>query len=124
MIRLVVGGQIDKEEIRQLIEKNNNGRFSVDVKNDLEAAISVKMGAADYYIGACYSGGGGALAMAFAVLGIENCVTLSLPGNVLHEQAIRIMIHSGKIAFGITAKHKEVIVLIILDELEQLIVEK
>ncbi|MDO4431989.1 MAG: DUF2620 domain-containing protein [Aerococcaceae bacterium] len=118
MKKIVVGGQIDKDEVKKLVEAYSQGEFEVSVKSDLEAAMAVKNGQADFYIGACNTGGGGALAMAIALLGRENTVTLSMPGSVMSEEEIRENVRSGKKAFGFTAQHKEFIVPIVIDELK------
>lgn len=119
MKRIVIGGQIDKDEVRQLVEKHSNGNFEITVKSDLDAAMAVKAGQADYYIGACNTGGGGALAMALALLGRDQCVTISMPGKVMPEDEIRLNVQSGKRAFGFTAQHKETVIPIIMDELNK-----
>ena len=63
MKKIVVGGQIDKEEVKALVLQYGLPEDSVEVKSDLDAAMAIKSGTADYYIGACNTGGGGALAM-------------------------------------------------------------
>lgn len=121
MTKIVVGGQIDKKEIAQLIEQHSQGQdYEIEIKSDMNAAMDLKNGAADYYIGACNTGGGGALAMAIALVGRENTVTLSMPGNIMSEDEIRQNVRDGKKAFGFTAQHKERIVPIIMDELSKL----
>lgn len=117
MKKIVIGGQIDKEEVRNLVEKYGEDKFEIEVKSDLDAAMAVKAGQADFYLGACNTGGGGALAMALALLGRENCVTVSMPGNLMPEEEIRENVRSGKKAFGFTAQHKETVVPIIMEEL-------
>jgi len=121
MTKIVVGGQIAKEEIAKLIEENQKDKeFEVEIKNDMNAAMDLKNGAADYYIGACNTGGGGALAMAIALVGRDQTVTVSMPGNIMSEDEIRQNIRDGKKAFGFTAQHKDRIVPIIIDELSKL----
>lgn len=120
MKKIVVGGQIDKDEVKKIIEDHNEGKFEILVKSDLEAAMAVKIGEADYYVGACNTGGGGALAMAIALLGRDNTITLSMPGNIMSENEIRENVKIGKKAFGFTAQHKEYIIPIIMDELNKL----
>ena len=122
MKKIVIGGQIDKNEVKDLVEKFSEGQFEIDIKSDLDAAMAVKSGQADYYVGACNTGGGGALAMALALLGRENCVTVSMPGNVMPEAEIRENVQSGKTAFGFTAQHKETVIPIIMDELKKTII--
>lgn len=120
MKTIVVGGQIDKPEVKALVEKFSDGQFEIGVKSDLEAAMAVKSGAADYYVGACNTGGGGALAMALALLGHDQCVTVSMPGNIMSEDKMRAEVANGKKAFGFTAQDKEKVIPILMDELKKL----
>ncbi len=41
-MKIVVGGQIDKEEIAGLVAKQMNGRAEIEIKGDLDAALGVK----------------------------------------------------------------------------------
>ncbi|MCC5890350.1 MAG: DUF2620 domain-containing protein [Alkalibacterium sp.] len=117
MLKIVVGGQIDKKEVAQLIEKHGGDKVEVVVKSDLDAAMTMKNDQADYYFGACNTGGGGALAMVIAMLGRPNCSTVSMPGNIMSDEKIREEVKAGKKAFGFTAKHKDTVVPVILEEL-------
>lgn len=119
-MRIVIGGQIEKEEIRKLVEKHINEGVEIIVKSDLDAAMDLKDGKVDYYIGACNTGGGGALAMAIALAGAQMCVTLSMPGRVMSEQEIINEVNSGKKAFGFTAQDRNFIVPIICGELNKM----
>ena len=120
MKKIVVGGQIDKEEVKALVIQYGLPEYTVDVKSDFDAAMAMNTGAADYYIGACNTGGGGALAMALALLGRDNCVTVSMPGKIMPEEEIRESVRSGKKAFGFTAQYKNDVVPIIMDELNKI----
>ncbi len=95
-MKIVVGGQIDKEEIARLVSLQMNGRAEIEIKGDLDAALGVKNGTYDYYVGACNTGGGGALAMAMAMLGSGLCSTISMPGNVKSGDFIREEVQKGK----------------------------
>lgn len=120
MKKIVVGGQIDKKEVAELIEKYGEGKFEIETKSDLEAAMALKSGSADYYFGACNTGGGGALAMAIALVGRDATVTVSMPGNLMSEEKIRENVNNGKKAFGFTAQHKETVIPTIMDELKKI----
>lgn len=116
-MKIVVGGQIDKQEIAKDIAKLTDNSVQIDVKSDLDAAMAMKTGQYDYYIGACNTGGGGALAMAIALLGVDKCSTVSMPGNIKDEAFIQSEVQKGKIAFGFTAQHREAVLPIIIREL-------
>lgn len=100
-MRIVVGGQIDKESVAKIL-KDEIPDALISIKSDVEAAMDMKLGKFDYYFGACNTGGGGALALAIAILGSDKCLTVSSPGHMLSEEEIKQAILNGKIAFGFT----------------------
>ena len=107
-MKIVVGGQINKQEIHDYIQKYfGEGNVELAVKNDLDAVMAMKVGQFDYYIGACNTGGGGALAMAMALLGAGACKTISMPGKILSDEEIIQAVNEGKTAFGFTSQHME-----------------
>jgi hypothetical protein len=55
-MRIVIGGQVEREALADLVKTIGGDRVEVSVKNDIEAAMAVKTGAADYYLGACHTG--------------------------------------------------------------------
>lgn len=116
-MKIVIGGQIDKDIICQMVVAAMPSGTIVDVKSDLDAAMALSQGQYDYYIGACNTGGGGALAMAMAIAGANMCVTLSMPGKIMSESEIVAEVNSGKRAFGFTAQDKNQIIPVICREL-------
>ncbi|BBM36757.1 DUF2620 domain-containing protein [Pseudoleptotrichia goodfellowii] len=113
-MKIVVGGQIDKENVNNLLKKYIP-ESEITVKSDIDAAMDVKVGNADYYFGACNTGGGGALAMAIAIIGADKCATLAMPGNILDEEKIKEEVNSGKIAFGFTPQAAEQVIRIVAE---------
>ncbi len=99
-MKIVVGGALNKKENAELIERYGNGRTEVAVMPDLQAAMALKSGQADYYFGSCQTGAGGALGMAIAMNGMDKCITVAMVGKVLEEDEILEAIKSGKKAFG------------------------
>jgi len=116
-MKIVVGGQIDKERIRDIVSELVDDGVQVDVKSDLEAAMAIKNGEYDYYVGACNTGGGGALAMAMALLGNDNCATISMPGSIKSDEFIIGEVEKGKKAFGFTAQHAEQVLPVLVKEI-------
>ena len=110
-MKIVVGGQIDKQKVYDAVKGVVGDRAAVEI---IAAAMAVKTGQADYYFGACKTGGGGALAMAIALLGMNQCATVSMPGKMLSEEEILAQVKAGKKAFGFTDQHIEKVVPIIL----------
>lgn len=117
MINIVVGGQMDKQQIAQLIERYGDGKVKVSVKGDIEAVMDLKSGQAEYYFGACATGAGGALAMAVGIIGAQYCLSVSIPGKVLSEEEMRKAIQDGKKAFGFVNTDAEKVLPILIDEI-------
>ncbi|CAM3168754.1 DUF2620 family protein [Streptobacillus ratti] len=105
-MKIVVGGQIDKEMVARILQREIP-EATIDIKSDIDAAMSIKMGDYDYYFGACNTGGGGALAMAIAILGADKCLTVTSPGMILDEVEVKLGIEKGKVAFGFTPNGAE-----------------
>ncbi|CDL85015.1 DUF2620 domain-containing protein [Xenorhabdus szentirmaii] len=115
-MKFVVGGHIEKEAIAEGLRQLTRSRItSVTIMSDIEAAMAIKNGEADYYFGACNTGGGGALAIAIALIGLDKCVTLSMPGKILSEDEIVAHVKSGKKAFGFTGQDIDIILPIIIN---------
>ncbi|AEC02719.1 DUF2620 domain-containing protein [Parasphaerochaeta coccoides] len=114
MKKIVVGGQMDKQEIAILARKIAGDRATVEIKSDIDAAMAIRTGAADIYLGACSTGGGGALALAIAILGLGSCCTVSMPGSIKSDEEIKKEVEAGKKAFGFTAQDIGKVVPIIL----------
>jgi len=105
MLRLVVAG-LGRNEIKRFAEATGGDRVQVTSLSDLEAARAVKAGQADYYIGACASGRGGALTMAIAVLGYANCLLVSTQGSAPSPDDIKKNVRAGTHqAYGINYAH-------------------
>lgn len=117
MIRFVVGGQLAKGKIAELTRGICGDKASVAVMQDVGAAMAIKNGAADYYLGACNTGGGGALALAIAILGMGVCETLTTPGRTCDLDKIKAALDNGKKAFGITDEHVTQIVPMLVTEI-------
>lgn len=107
MIAIVVGGQMDKQEIAKSIEKIGGDRVTVTIQSDLNGALAIQSGQAQYYVGACNTGAGGALGLAVGLLGPKLCVSISTPGKVMNEAEIQAQVQEGKRAFGMVVNNVE-----------------
>ncbi|TSB48556.1 DUF2620 domain-containing protein [Alkalicoccobacillus porphyridii] len=116
-MKIVIGGQVEKKEIESLVKEFGGDNVETVVKSDLDAAMLMKNGGADYYFGACYTGGGGALAMAITLLGKPNCATVSMPGKPPVKEKIEEAVTGGAKAFGFTGDHKEKAVQLLMETL-------
>jgi hypothetical protein len=113
MIRINVSG-LSAKEITHLISEIAGDQVVVRSVADMIGAREVAQGKADYYFGACATGGGGALSMAIAILGYSHCMTVSTAGKPPQEAEIQAAVMSGKKAFGFTCDHVETVVPMIM----------
>ena len=116
-MKIVVGGAVEKQAVADLIKQIAGDRAEITIMSDVQAAMSIKNKTADYYFGACHTGGGGALSMAIALLTRSKCATISMPGRPPKEDDVRREVAEGKVAFGFTADHIQAAVPMILKEI-------
>jgi hypothetical protein len=118
MLRIVVAG-LQKDVIERCVKNAGGDKVSVTATTDIDAAKKMKGGQADYYIGACNSGGGAALAMAIGILGYNKCAVVAKTGGKPNEKAIESLVDGGKIAFGTAVESIEESVTYIIQKLLQ-----
>ena len=113
MIKINVSGLAAKEIVNK-VEEIGGDQVEARILADISGAKEVAQGKADYYLGACATGGGGALSMAIAILGYSNCITVSTAGRTPKEAEIREAVWSGKKAFGFSCDHVDTAVPLIV----------
>ncbi len=104
MVKIVVGGQLAKEEIAALAKQVGGDQVQITVKGDLQGAMDITSGAADFYLGACQTGGGGSLGMAIALCGYGRCITVASPGKLMSEPDMINAVKTGKKCFGMVVE--------------------
>lgn len=100
-LRIVAAG-LGSREIHRILQGFGPDRVSARVTSDIEGARAVERGEADYYLGACYSGQGGALAAAIAILGLASTSMVGTPGRGLDRVKVAEAVERGVRAFGMT----------------------
>ncbi|UKS24821.1 DUF2620 domain-containing protein [Paenibacillus sp. HWE-109] len=116
MLRIVIAG-LQKDRIERCVKEAGAEQVEVAIMTDMEAAKKVKNGQADYYIGACNSGGGAALSIAIGLLGFSRCATVAKSGGKPDPQKIEALVHQGTVAFGIAEESIETAVPLIIGSL-------
>jgi hypothetical protein len=114
MIKVNIGG-MNTQEIFDLVNKFAEGKIEAKITSDMAGVQEVAKGAADYYLGACATGGGGAIAMAISILGYSKCFSASLPGRPPRKEEIEKAVRDGKKAFGFTCDHVQAAVPLIVE---------
>lgn len=117
MVKIVVGGQLNKEELVNIIKECGQSQVEVYQTSDTQAAMDVKTNKADFYIGCCQTGGGGSLAMPIALVGYTSCLTIASVGKTLSEDEIISAINNGKRCFGLISDAIPTVVPILVREM-------
>jgi hypothetical protein len=115
-IRIVAAG-VDAPTMAKIAQDAGGGRVEAAALGDMQGARLVKKGQADYYIGTCWSGGGGALAAATAILGAKQVGIVGTPGMMVTEERVRTMVGEGRIAFGFAYEQTSTAIPLIVKEL-------
>lgn len=116
LVRVVVAG-VDAPSMAQLATNAGGGRVEAAALGDMQGARLVKKGQADYYLGTCWSGGGGALAAATAILGANLVGIVGTPGMVVTEERVRAAVGEGRIAFGFAYEQMSAAIPMIISEI-------
>lgn len=117
MIRIAVCG-MGRDRIATLARQAGGDAVETLPLTDFEAANAVKTGKADFYIGACQSGAGGALAVANAILGSASVIRLAGPGGGAPQaEQVRVAVQDGRKAFGLVHTQLDAAVPVIVTEL-------
>lgn len=111
----IVAAGVGSSEIHQALQAYDATVVDAQMMSDLVGARAVESGEMDIYLGACYSGQGGALAAAIAVLGYKNTAMVGLPGRPADPEQVAEAIANGTQAFGMTLDQIEKAVPMIVD---------
>lgn len=99
-IRFVCSG-LGRAEILRSLQQSGGDRVTATVMTDIEGARAVKNGDADFFIGSCATGHGGALAAAMAVLGYGSCTLLGGSRAPGREELEKKILSKDWKAFGV-----------------------
>ncbi len=117
MVKIVVGGQMSKEAMLQAVKSAGGDNVEVWQATDIQGAMDVKAGKADFYLGCCQTGGGGSLAMPIAIVGYPSCVTVASPSTMMSDEQIAEAVQSGKRCFGMVNEAIEKVVPVLVREM-------
>ncbi len=97
MTKILTGG-VAKAQVAEELAEMDIGGLEVTVSNDMEAAMKLRAGQADFYIGTCYTGAGASLGLLLGVLGSGTCHTFGR--GIPTVQEVTELIDGGKKVFG------------------------
>lgn len=85
-------------QVAQLLREAAAATLEVEVGNDMDAAMALLDGSADYYLGTCHTGAGASLGVLVGVLGSQRCHTFGR--SVVSAAELRDVVEGGAVAFG------------------------
>ncbi|MFE5091607.1 DUF2620 domain-containing protein [Streptomyces sp. NPDC056638] len=97
MTKILTGG-VGKVEVARAIGKLGIDSLDVAASSDMDAAMKLRVGQADFYLGTCHTGAGASLGVLVGLMGSAACHTFGR--SVPTEEAISALITDGKKVFG------------------------
>ena len=97
MTTILLGG-VGKSEVASKIKELGTEGLEVRVTNDMDAAMKLRAGQADYYFGTCHTGAGASLGVLVGLLGSDKCLTFRR--GLARDDVVMQALEDGKVAFG------------------------
>jgi hypothetical protein len=116
IIRIVLAG-VDAKSMAKIAQDSGRDRVQAVATGDMQGARLVKKGQADFYLGTCWSGGGGALAAATAILGTPLVGIAGTPGMAVTRERVAELIAEGRKAFGFAYEQSQTAIPMIIQEI-------
>ncbi len=96
-MRIITGG-VGKSQVADALKPLLRPQDSVTVSSDMDAALKLKSGAADYYLGTCHTGAGASLGVLVGLLGGDKCHTFARQAPAPAD--VEAQLAQGKVAYG------------------------
>ena len=93
MTRILIGG-VGKAQVAEVLGELGIGGLEVSVSSDMDAALKLRTGQADYYLGTCHTGAGASLGVLLGVLGSSTCHTFGR--GIPTEPEVTALLEDGK----------------------------
>ncbi|SDT61826.1 DUF2620 family protein [Jiangella sp. DSM 45060] len=106
-MKLIAGG-VAKIEVAEALRPLLGPDDTVVVGTDMDAAVQLRSGAADYYLGTCHTGAGASLGVLVGLLGSDKTHTFGR--TVPSAAAIEAAVDAGNVAFGFALDQVEDVV--------------
>jgi hypothetical protein len=97
MIKILAGG-VGKTEVARTVAQVAPETVEVAVSSDMDAAVQLRAGQADYYLGTCHTGAGASLGVLVGLMGKPACHTFGR--SVPTEAEVKALLTDGKKVFG------------------------
>ncbi|TDD73084.1 DUF2620 family protein [Jiangella aurantiaca] len=104
----IIAGGVAKTEVAEVLRPLLRPGDTVVVGTDMDAAVQLRSGEADYYLGTCHTGAGASLGVLVGLLGSDKTHTFgrSLPS----VETIQAAVDEGNLAFGFSLDQAQEVV--------------
>jgi Protein of unknown function DUF2620 len=106
MTKILTGG-VGKSEVADTVSTLGLDSLEITVSNDMDAAMKLRAGQADFYLGTCHTGAGASLGVLVGLLGRPLCHTFGR--SVPTEDQVAALLADGKKVFGFAIDQIDVI---------------
>ncbi|MGW0733446.1 DUF2620 domain-containing protein [Streptomyces sp. NPDC002851] len=97
MPKILTGG-VAKTEVAEAVRNLALDGVEVAVSSDMDAAIQLRAGQADYFLGTCHTGAGASLGVLVGLMGQPACHTFGR--SVPSQDEVAALLEQGKKVFG------------------------
>ncbi|WP_394429969.1 DUF2620 domain-containing protein [Streptomyces sp. SGAir0957] len=97
MTKILTGG-VGKVEVADTVKGLGLDGVEVTVSSDMDAAMKLRAGQADYFLGTCHTGAGASLGVLVGLMGQPACHTFGR--GVPTEEEVGALLADGKKVFG------------------------
>ncbi|MCX4829622.1 DUF2620 domain-containing protein [Streptomyces sp. NBC_00006] len=97
MTKILTGG-VGKVEVANTIKELGLDGVEVTVSSDMDAAMKLRAGQADYFLGTCHTGAGASLGVLVGLMGQPACHTFGR--GVPTAEEVDSLLADGKKVFG------------------------
>jgi hypothetical protein len=99
----ILAGGVGKTEVADVLTALDLPGVQVALSSDMEAAMKLRTGTADYYLGTCHTGAGASLGVLLGLLGRDACHTFGR--SVPTEEQVTALLEGGTKVFGFGMDH-------------------
>ncbi|MFF2650754.1 DUF2620 domain-containing protein [Streptomyces sp. NPDC058045] len=97
MTKILTGG-VGKTEVTRAVSALGIESLDITPSSDMDAAMKLRAGQADYYLGTCHTGAGASLGVLVGLMGSAVCHTFGR--GTPTEEEIAALLADGKKVFG------------------------
>ena len=116
-MRIAIGG-LNRNQMEAAVRKAAPDAEVIPT-NDMQGASMLKQGKADYYFGACNSGGGAAISILIGLVGYSKCCTVCKNGSTPSKKEMEDYVKQGKVTFGMTVDSMDKTVPLLVEALKE-----